>query len=97
MEALRQTGEYILSLFESLLDRCDCIENDSTIFIEPFMELLIEFRSLLIARDILQNICRNNFGNGILEEIYLEFLHKYFPNRHTEIEELNEVSLIQLV
>ncbi len=94
-EAMDGTGKFVLSLFESLLARCDSIENDTTIFIEPYIEMLLRFSTKWEAKEVFHKICRNNFRNGILDELYLKFLEQQFPNLKDEIESQRNVSFMK--
>jgi len=58
---------------------------DVTIFIEPLIELLVQFRSKEEAKETFKRVCERYFGNGVLDELYLKFLRTYFPARRKEI------------
>jgi len=82
----------VLNLFELLERRGEEFENDSTIIIEPLIDLTLSLHGRQPAKEAFERILARNYQNGVLIDLYSQFLLEYFPNATHEIEQQKAVS-----
>ncbi|ODN05691.1 hypothetical protein Ocin01_01002 [Orchesella cincta] len=88
-ESVERAGNIALTSFEYLYQYQTDTNADVMSFIEPFVELLIEYRSVNRAKEIVEEVYERNPGNMFVEKFYFSFLEQHFPHECTT-EEFSE-------
>lgn len=82
---IRRIGEGALDSFEVCFVKCKEIEGDFMCFIEPFVELLVEFRSPAKSKEVMDEVFNLCDGNFYVETYYVQFLEEYFANTEDDM------------
>lgn len=75
-DSLRRKGEAALRAYQTVYEKWQIVEAEPMCFLPPFVELLIEFRSVTRARDIIKEIYDHHDGNMFVEKFYVQFLEE---------------------
>jgi hypothetical protein len=80
----KRAGENALSAFEGLLEVAKDCQAEITTFLDPLIELTMEYRSPTRARTLFRELVVQHYGNAFIEEAYVDFIKTYFPHDANE-------------
>ncbi|CAL8110622.1 unnamed protein product [Orchesella dallaii] len=88
-ESVKRAGNSALTGFEYVYKHQTEAKADVMSFIEPFIELVTEYRSANRAKEIVDEVSENNVGNMFVERFYINFMEQHFPHE-CETEEFSQ-------